>query len=364
MEQKQPGISIIVPVYNVEKYIHQCIDSILNQSFMDYELILVDDGSPDNCPQILDAYAERDNRIKVIHQKNGGVSRARNAGIDAAKGKWLYFVDSDDWLLEDSVAALYNYAEATNADVVFTDCVEQYDGGRTRRIKMFSEKFVSSDRDLILKIQKSILCHQYSPFFNTGADNAYPAPWSKIIRAQLVTGHHIEYNPSVKGIYDDGLFTVEVLEWAQKVAYNMNCVYNYRILSNSIVHAFKKDMISKFELNCFEMDRFIEKYHKDNEFKMAEDCRRVAYLSSMLAVATTSKTPVSKKEFKEIIGREPWKKSIANANLRHLEGKHKVTAFLLRIKSFFGIRLYGILKQKKAYQRGKRILHENCGISA
>lgn len=97
-----PTISVIVPVYNVEKYIHRCVDSILGQTFTDFELILVDDGSPDNCGAICDEYAQKDSRVIVIHQKNGGLSAARNAGIDWAfansDSQWLTFVDSDDWI--------------------------------------------------------------------------------------------------------------------------------------------------------------------------------------------------------------------------------------------------------------------------
>ena len=97
-----PIISVIVPVYKVEKYIHRCVESILNQTFTDFELILVDDGSPDNCGAICDEYAEKDSRVVVIHQENGGLSAARNAGIDWAfansNSEWLTFVDSDDWI--------------------------------------------------------------------------------------------------------------------------------------------------------------------------------------------------------------------------------------------------------------------------
>ena len=92
-----PEISIIVPVYNVEKYLKRCIDSILNQSFTDFELILVDDGSTDNSGEIIDEYAIKDERIKVIHKENGGLSSARNVGIEYSKGNYIAFVDSDDW---------------------------------------------------------------------------------------------------------------------------------------------------------------------------------------------------------------------------------------------------------------------------
>lgn len=93
-----PEISIIVPVYNVEKYLEQCIDSILTQTFEDFELILVDDGSPDKCPEICDEYAQKDDRVRVIHKENGGVSSARNAGMKLACGEYILFCDSDDYV--------------------------------------------------------------------------------------------------------------------------------------------------------------------------------------------------------------------------------------------------------------------------
>lgn len=103
-----PQISVIVPVYNVEKYIHRCVDSILSQTFGDFELILVDDGSPDNCGAICDEYAAKDSRVRVIHQKNGGLSAARNAGIDAAVGKYIMFCDSDDYVAKNWCDEMHN----------------------------------------------------------------------------------------------------------------------------------------------------------------------------------------------------------------------------------------------------------------
>ena len=112
-----PNISIIVPVYKVEPFIHRCVDSILSQTYTDFDLILVDDGSPDRCGSICDAYAGKDSRIQVIHQKNGGLSAARNAGIDWAcansTSRWLAFVDSDDWVHPEYLRQLYAAAEQT-----------------------------------------------------------------------------------------------------------------------------------------------------------------------------------------------------------------------------------------------------------
>lgn len=116
-----PKISVVVPVYKVEPYLRRCIDSVLNQSCQDFDLILVDDGSPDNCGAICDDYAAKDNRIHVIHQKNGGLSAARNSGIDwsfaNSSSQWLTFLDSDDWLHKDFLKLLLEAAEQNHADV-------------------------------------------------------------------------------------------------------------------------------------------------------------------------------------------------------------------------------------------------------
>lgn len=127
---KMPLISVIVPVYKVEPYLSRCIDSILAQSFADFELILIDDGSPDNCGKICDEYAQKDNRIHVIHKENGGLSSARNAGIDWAfdnsNSQWLTFIDSDDAIKSNYLYTLYNYAHENNADVVACKAIRVY----------------------------------------------------------------------------------------------------------------------------------------------------------------------------------------------------------------------------------------------
>ena len=115
--ESRKTISIIVPVYKTERFLNACIASILAQTFTDFELILVDDGSPDGCPALCDAAAAKDSRIRVIHKKNGGQSTARNAGLDAAHGEWIAFVDSDDTITPDYCAKLYAAVQATGAQM-------------------------------------------------------------------------------------------------------------------------------------------------------------------------------------------------------------------------------------------------------
>lgn len=126
-----PKISIIVPVYKVEKYIHKCIDSILAQTFTDFELILVDDGSPDNCGKICDEYAKEDSRIVVIHKDNGGVSDARNIGISRANGEYIGFVDSDDYIDKDMYKNLYESCLNNKADISIIGIKEINECGKT-----------------------------------------------------------------------------------------------------------------------------------------------------------------------------------------------------------------------------------------
>ena len=124
-------ISVIVPVYKVERYLKKCVDSILAQSFTDFELWLVDDGSPDNCGTICDEYAEKDPRIHVIHKENGGLSDARNVALDRIQSKYVFFVDSDDWITSDALEIMHSAAARTNAKVVTGNMVFVYENGNT-----------------------------------------------------------------------------------------------------------------------------------------------------------------------------------------------------------------------------------------
>lgn len=142
----RPIISIIVPVYNTEKYLDKCIQSVLAQTYTNWELLLIDDGSTDSSGAICDKYAAEDNRIRVFHKENGGVSSARNLGLDNAQGEWISFVDADDWIENSMLHDAYQKAMDENAEIIFTDIKYHYldikkiqytkhiDGGGHRRL--------------------------------------------------------------------------------------------------------------------------------------------------------------------------------------------------------------------------------------
>lgn len=154
-----PTVSIVVPIYGVEKYLNQCVDSILTQTFRPIEVILVDDGSPDRSGMIADEYAATDSRVKVIHQQNAGLGPARNAGIRVATGEYIGFVDSDDWIKPEMYEKLYEAAEKYNADIVVSGHCDYCDGREVKVKKHPLSGNVLDSKEEILRIRKNLYGH-------------------------------------------------------------------------------------------------------------------------------------------------------------------------------------------------------------
>lgn len=346
-----PKISFIVPVYKMEKYIHQCVQSILNQSFTDFELILVDDGSPDTCPAICDEYAKKDIRVKVIHKKNAGVSAARNSGIEIAQGEWAYFVDSDDWIEENAAEVLYGDAMRTGADCVMSDCVVCYDSGKEVRLHQFSEVFYTEKREDIEAIQKYMLCHKFSPHYHPNTNNGYAAPWGKFVKMSIIKDNNIRFDPYAQGVFDDGVYSLYLLEYVNKFYYNDQHTYNYRVVGSSLTHSFKKNAMEIMECNYKLVDDFIAAYHNDDEsFRQAEYCRRVAAFASYLSkYYYNPNSTMTDKEITESLKRalnsEPYKTAFEKAEKKNLEPKHAYILFCGKHKLVGGLKLYTKLKR-------------------
>ena len=219
--EKTPELSIIVPIYKVEKYLDECIQSILHQTFTDLELILVDDGSPDACPQMCDAAAEQDSRVRVIHQKNGGLSAARNTGIEAARGNWLGFVDSDDFVAPDFYEKLYNAAVSANADCAM--CSVQLiheDGSRMDTPPQWKVYGGYTGEDIL----KTITWQNNAP---------YLVAWNKLYRREVF--RTLRY--PVGRINEDVFVFAELFDTIKKVACVEQPLYFYRQRKDSIMQS-------------------------------------------------------------------------------------------------------------------------------
>ena len=215
MEKRNPKISVIVPVYNVEQYLRRCIDSILSQTFSDFELLLIDDGSKDKSGDICDEYAAKDARIRVFHKVNGGVSSARNLGLVKANGEFIFFVDSDDYL---DNTHLENYSkDIDNFDLIFQGYkLVDETTGKILEKKTFHE-IETLDFESSMNVMEQI--------FSIG--NFFGPTWNKIFRASIISENEIKFKEDVN-LREDEIFTFSYcrfvsLKSASNLNGNLNC---------------------------------------------------------------------------------------------------------------------------------------------
>lgn len=222
-------ISVIVPIYNVEKYLKRCIDSIIEQTYTNLEIILVDDESPDNCGKICDEYAKKDKRIIVIHKKNGGLSDARNRGLQEAKGKYVGFVDSDDYISKNMYKVLYTNMKENNADISICNFSLVDDNG----IEYKNKKQINNEIKLYGKMEAMENLLIEKDYTNHA--------WNKLYNKKLFEDGKIQY-PKGK-IWEDIATTYLLFENANKVVYQNISLYYYVQRDNSIMKEINKEKI-------------------------------------------------------------------------------------------------------------------------
>ena len=242
-------ISVIVPVYNVEQYLDKCINSILNQTYKNIEVILVDDGSPDNCGKVCDEYSKMDSRIKVIHKENGGLSDARNVGIDNANGKYICFVDSDDYIENRYIELLYRAIKENNVDIA------QCGINKISNDEIFIENIGYKKNEV--KSSKKML----EDLYTTNWENI--VVWNKMYLKELFD--NIRF-PKGK-IHEDEYTTYKILYKTKEIVILNKCLYNYRQNSQSITG--KQFNIKR--LNCLEaLNERLSFFDRNNEDKLYE----------------------------------------------------------------------------------------------
>ena len=202
-----PKISVIVPVYNAKKYLHQCVESILSQSFADFELLLVNDGSTDGSGAICDEYVQKDSRVRVLHKENGGVSSARNLGLDNARGEWISFVDADDWLELNMYESLYKSATEEESEIVYSDF---YMNHRNKKDYYSASRYSSEKKEMM----KNYI------FFS------WTVLWNFIAKRDLYISNNLK-SPTHLCYCEDFELSVRLFHFAKKISYVNKPLYNY-----------------------------------------------------------------------------------------------------------------------------------------
>lgn len=258
-------ISVIVPVYKVETYLNECIQSIVEQSYKDLQIILIDDGSPDNCPRMCEEWKNRDSRIEVIHKGNGGLSDARNKGLGKVQGKFLCFVDSDDIIGRYYIEAMYKAAVDNQVDLVGCDIQCFWDGeitGSDKSPTLFDVQICSSEEALEDVIH---------------GRGFRAVVWNKLFKTTLLQGENFK-----TGYYhEDEFFTYRILDKAGKMAYVNAVLYYYRQRPNSIMTSFSEKHIDVLEAYLERLEFLEWKYPRLYKIDKLSFCRSCVYYYCM-----------------------------------------------------------------------------------
>ncbi len=264
-------ISVIIPVYKVEQYLRNCIESVINQTYTNWELILVDDGSPDKCGEICDGYAAKDSRIKVIHKENGGQAQARNRALDICKGDYITFLDSDDFLHVDYIDYLVRAALKTNADIVQCNYVR----GLDTTFPILNKSIIEETFD------------NHSIFLS---EKANVIVWGKLYRREILLNNRIKEGR----YYEDDFTTWKWYYTANKIVVSNRALYYYTVNPNSTMAGHKKKPSFDF------MDAYKERiaFFVGTGEKDLEHCSRLQLCKSLLLTYRHSK--LSEEERREV----------------------------------------------------------------
>lgn len=234
-------ISVIIPVYGVEKYLDKCVESVINQTYPEFELILVDDGSPDNCPSMCDNWARRDDRIKVIHKENGGLSSARNAGLDIADGEYVFFLDSDDYISENCLEQLFRAVLSDKSDAAVCDVIKVSEAGEQLKPSVVTE-------------DKCILRDELFSCVGKSGDWLYIISCGKLFKSELF--ENIRF-PEGK-LNEDEFTYYRVFDKCESVSFCKDAVYSYVQRKGSIMSAYTPKRLNAVEAFMLQSEFFCE----------------------------------------------------------------------------------------------------------
>ena len=286
-ELEKELITIIVPIYKVEKYIEKCVNSVINQTYKNLEIILVDDGSPDKCGEICEKYAQEDKRIKVIHQKNGGLSAARNSGLDIATGSYILLVDSDDYIENYTVESLYNLSQKYQSEITIGSTNLVYEDQQIEdKSNIIDEKIKTYNKEQALEAML------YNTEFTNNA-------WNKLYKAELFKDIRYPFGK----LYEDLATTYKLIAKSNKVVLTSKITYNYLMdRSGSIMNKqFKKERMDALTFTE-EILAYIRKNHPNIE-KSAIARLYMECIFILLKIPKTREYSVENKKIKQYIRR-------------------------------------------------------------
>lgn len=348
--RNQPKVSIIVPVYNVENYLEQCINSLKSQTLNEIEIILVNDGSTDSSGQICVNHEKEDARIKVVHKKNGGLSDARNLGLSYAKGEYITFVDSDDWINPDTCRYAYDQAKLHNVDLVFW--------GRIKEYPTFSQKGKTLFFDNTLFEGESIKWlhrRMYGLFKDElkapTTTDAINSAWGKLYSSDIILSKKIEFRDTKEIGSEDVLFNIQLMKYVRRALFVKKYFSHYRKDNpNSLTRNHRSTLFNRY-LNLFAaIDSNIHEEKLGDEYREALKNRiSLSIINVSLSISSPiNKIPISQKlqDIDKVLTHPLYKESIANFDIHYLPYHWKVFFTLCKWEISWGVYLTAKIMRK------------------
>lgn len=337
-----PKVSVIVPVYNTERYLEQCIKSITSQTISEIEIIIVDDGSKDECAILCDSLAKNDERIRVIHKENSGPGLARNAGIDAANGEYIGFVDSDDYIKPDMYEVLYNAASKTNADLVVSGI--SFVGGNTfGKSGEYKEKHYFDNETLFEKEDiKKLLLGVVGALPHESDDSRYGVSTCKnLFKRSVITDKKLKFLSERVVMSEDAIFMIDFIKQINKAVGIHGAFYCYRRNDESFSKSYRSDRFSMVQRFITELENHIKDVCTPGEYglylnRLIQGYGRI--LSSqeiMYAKENNIKYPILLKRLKMICKSQMISNALKDYPWYRLPKKQAAFAFAMKYKLYF-----------------------------
>jgi glycosyltransferase involved in cell wall biosynthesis len=323
-------VSVIVPIYKVEKYLVHCLESIVHQTYRDLEIILVDDGSPDNCPQICDDYKKKDNRIKVVHKENAGLGFARNSGLKIATGEYVLFVDSDDWLSIDTISALMDYVQTYNPDMIIFGYYNVAPGKIPVCQKAINELYVCNE-EVIDRVLLPII----------GADSKkkvdfelHISVWNKLYKRSIIEQYNIEFVSEREYLSEDYFFNFDYILNSRKVVFITECYYYYRMNPVSLSNFYKPERFDNSVRLINELQQRIENagLTKRIEYRLDRLFLMKTRKNIQLIANCSLKLGDKRKETSKILNNKMLVKTLSRYPIQHYAIHHKVPFIFMKYK--------------------------------
>ena len=338
-------ISIIVPVYNVEKYLEKCLNSLVNQTYKNLEIICVNDGSPDGSLKILEEFSKRDTRVKIVSQENQGLSGARNTGLKHVKGEYVAFLDSDDWIDENAFESALNYSISHNADIVCWTYVREFTTKSIRK-NIFEEDIVVFEGENLHEIQRRQFGLVGKELKQVENADALATAWGKLYKSNLILENNVLFTDTkIIGTLEDGLFNMEVFQHAKKIVFVNQAWSHYRKDNEtSLTTKHHKNLYKKMQNLFVEIEKLICKYELPIEYREALDNRiSIAIFGAGLNVLTFDADKRTKKAMiRDILQSPEYKNAIKNLKLKYFKIHWKLFYWCAKHECVFG--LYALLK--------------------